>query len=289
MKFDLWIPTASPMTTVELLDAVGRESDARGISTLWVGEHVVLFDQYASRYPYAADGKIPAPSGSGLLDPVVTLSYLAACTKSVRLGTAMLLLPQRNPVYVAKEVSSLDWLSGGRVDLGIGVGWLKEEFEALGVPFAGRAHRTEEAIAAMRALWSDEEASYEGTTTSFHRCFLRPQPVGGAIPVHVGGHSEGAARRAGRIGDGFFPLGVSPAELPPLIDIIRQSATAAGRDPNAVEVTIQVTATRGEEAVADVAMLQELGVSRVLVPAGLFGGDVDDSLARYGEDVIGRF
>src|ERR1035441_6562425 len=131
VKFDLWMPTANPMTTPELLEAAGRESEGRGISTLWVGEHVVLFERYASSYPYAADGNIPAPSGSGLLEPMVTLSYLAACTKSVRLGSAMLLLPQRNPVYVAKEVSSLDWLSAGRVDLGVGVGWLKEEFDAL--------------------------------------------------------------------------------------------------------------------------------------------------------------
>ena len=113
VKFDLWMPTASPMTTFDLLEAVGRESEDRGIATVWVGEHVVLFEQYASSYPYAADGRMPAPSGSGLLEPMVTLSYLAACTKTVRLGTAMLLLPQRNPVYTAKEVSSLDWLSGG--------------------------------------------------------------------------------------------------------------------------------------------------------------------------------
>ena len=143
MKFDLWMPTANPMTTPELLDKVAAESEDRDISTLWVGEHVVLFENYASSYPYAADGRIPAPSGSGLLEPIVTLTYLAARTTTVRLGTAMLLLPQRNPVYTAKEVSTLDWLSGGRVDLGVGVGWLKEEFDALqsAVGTPGRAHR----------------------------------------------------------------------------------------------------------------------------------------------------
>ena len=131
MNFDLWMPTASPMTTPELLDAVAEAAEERNIGTIWVGEHVVLFERYQSHYPYAEDGRIPAPPGSGLLEPLVTLTYLAARTSTVRLGTAMLLLPQRNPVYVAKEVSSLDWLSGGRVDLGIGVGWLKEEFDAL--------------------------------------------------------------------------------------------------------------------------------------------------------------
>ena len=122
MKFDIWLPTASPMATPELLDEVAREAEARGVTTIWVGEHVVLFPDYASHYPYAEDGRIPAPPGSGLLEPLVTLTYLAARTSTVRLGTAMLLLPQRNPVYVAKEVSTLDWLSGGRVDLGVGVG-----------------------------------------------------------------------------------------------------------------------------------------------------------------------
>ena len=143
VKFDLWLPTASPMTTPELLDAVAEGAEQRDIGTIWVGEHVVLFPEYESRYPYAEDGRIPAPPGSGLLEPMVTLTYLAARTSTVRLGTAMLLLPQRNPVYVAKEVSTLDWLSGGRVDLGIGVGWLKEEFDALNTPVGtpGQAHR----------------------------------------------------------------------------------------------------------------------------------------------------
>ena len=109
-----------------------------------MGEHVVLFGQYESSYPYAEDGRIPAPPGSGLLEPMITLTYLAARTTTVRLGTAMLLLPQRNPVYTAKEVSTLDWLSDGRVDLGIGVGWLKEEFDALNVPWERRGRRTDE-------------------------------------------------------------------------------------------------------------------------------------------------
>ncbi|HEX3346218.1 MAG TPA: LLM class flavin-dependent oxidoreductase, partial [Polyangiaceae bacterium] len=144
MKFDLWMPTASPMTTSGLLDVVAEGAEERGIGTIWVGEHVVLFTEYESRYPYADDGRIPAPPGSGLLDPMVTLTYLAARTETVRLGTAMLLLPQRNPVYVAKEVATLDWLSSGRVDIGIGVGWLKEEFDALNTPWPQRGKRTDE-------------------------------------------------------------------------------------------------------------------------------------------------
>src|ERR1019366_8222928 len=158
---------------------------------------------------------------------------------------------QRNPVVLANELATLDSLSGGRMILGAGVGWLREEFDALGVPFDGRGRRTEEAIAAMRALWTQERASFEGATTSFRDCYLRPQPPGGTIPVHIGGHSEAAARRAGRIGDGYFPFGVDRAEVPPLVDIVRRSAEAAGRDPSTIELTMDSYATTTEEATAD--------------------------------------
>jgi probable F420-dependent oxidoreductase len=239
MKFDLWIPTASPMTTVELLDAVGRESDARGISTLWVGEHVVLFDQYASRYPYAADGKIPAPSGSGLLDPMVTLSYLAACTKSVRLGTAMLLLPQRNPVYVAKEVSSLDWLSGGRVDLGIGVGWLKEEFEALGVPWHRRGVRTDEYIEVLRTLWCDDTSSFSGETYTLPPCEMFPKPIQRPHPpLHIGGETDAALRRAARTAQGWHTFNRSPEELAAGLVTLDQLLAEAGRSRDELRITV---------------------------------------------------
>jgi probable F420-dependent oxidoreductase len=227
------------MTTVELLDAVGRESDARGISTLWVGEHVVLFDQYASRYPYAADGKIPAPSGSGLLDPMVTLSYLAACTKSVRLGTAMLLLPQRNPVYVAKEVSSLDWLSGGRVDLGIGVGWLKEEFEALGVPWERRGVRTDEYIEVLRTLWCDDTSSFAGETYTLPPCEMFPKPIQRPHPpLHIGGETDAALRRAARTAQGWHTFNRSPEELAAGLAKLDQLLAEAGRSRDELRITV---------------------------------------------------
>jgi probable F420-dependent oxidoreductase len=289
MEFGVAFANIGSFVQPEPAVRLAQAAEAAGFESIWTVDHVVVPGGYRSAYPYDPSGRLPSGEGTVFPDPLIWLAYVAAGTSTLRLGTGILIVPQRNPLVLAKELATLDHLSGGRMMLGAGIGWLAEEFEALGIPFAGRAHRTEEAIAAMRALWSVEEASYEGTTTSFHRCLLRPQPVGGTIPVHVGGHSEAAARRAGRIGDGFFPLGVSPAELPPLIDVIRQSAAAAGRDPSVVEVTIQNTATRGDEALAEAAMLQELGVSRVLVPAVLFGTDFDESLARYGEEVIGRF
>jgi probable F420-dependent oxidoreductase len=239
MQFDLWVPTASPMTTFDLLQTLAAESEARGISTLWVGEHVVLFAEYASAYPYAPDGKIPAPSGSGLLDPMVTLSYLAACTTSVRLGTAMLLLPQRNPVYVAKEVSSLDWLSGGRVDLGIGVGWLKEEFDALGLPWERSGARTDEYIEVLRTLWCDDTSSYVGDTFRLPECEMFPKPIQQPHPpIHIGGETDAALRRVARTAQGWHTFNRSPHDLAAGLDKLDGFLAEAGRSRTDLRITV---------------------------------------------------
>jgi probable F420-dependent oxidoreductase len=221
-------------------------------------------------------------------DPLIWLAYVAAGTSTLRLGTGILIVPQRNPLVLAKELATLDILSGGRMILGAGLGWLEEEFDALGIPFTGRGQRTEEAIGAMRALWSQEQASFDGSTVGFRNCCLRPQPVGGTIPVHVGGHSQAAARRAGRIGDGFFPFGVTRDELPSLLQAMRCSAQEAGRDPASIELSIQGHVTIGDGALAEVRALHELGATRVVIQAVLFGDDFQRSLRRYGDDVIGR-
>ena len=239
MKFDLWMPTASPMTTPELLDAVAEGAEARGIGTIWVGEHVVLFEQYESRYPYAEDGRIPAPPGSGLLEPLVTLTYLAARTATVRLGTAMLLLPQRNPVYVAKEVSSLDWLSGGRVDLGVGVGWLKEEFDALNVPWERRGRRTDEYLEVLRTLWVDDTSSFHGEIYDLPPSQMYPKPVQQPHPpIHIGGETAAALRRAARRGQGWHTFNRSPAELATGLAELDKELAAAGRSRAELRITV---------------------------------------------------
>ncbi len=239
MKFDLWLPTASPMTTPELLDAVAEGAEARGIGTIWIGEHVVLFEDYASRYPYAEDGRIPAPPGSGLLEPLITLTYLAARTSTVRLGTAMLLLPQRNPVYVAKEVSSLDVLSGGRVDLGIGVGWLKEEFEALNVPWGQRGRRTDEYLQVLRTLWTDNPSEFHGETYDLPDCEMFPKPVQRPHPpIHIGGETPAALRRAARVGQGWHTFNRSPGELAAGLAELDLQMEAAGRSGADLRITV---------------------------------------------------
>jgi probable F420-dependent oxidoreductase len=239
MKFDLWMPTASPMTTFDLLDSVAAESEDRGISTIWVGEHVVLFEDYSSNYPYSADGRIPAPPGSGLLDPMVTLSYLAARTRTVRLGTAMLLLPQRNPVYTAKEVSSLDWLSGGRVDLGIGVGWLKEEFDVLNVSWEHRGARTDEYVEVLRTLWCDDSSSFDGALYQLPVCEMFPKPVQHPHPpIHIGGESPAALRRVARLGQGWHTFNRTPSELASGLKELDVHLAEAGRSRDELRITV---------------------------------------------------
>jgi len=287
MRFGVAFANIGPFVDpTEAVRLAGAAEDS-GFESIWTVDHVVVPAGYRSAYPYDPSGRLPSGEATVFPDPLIWLAYVAARTSTLRLGTGILIVPQRNPLILAKELATLDSLSGGRMILGAGIGWLEEEFRALGVPFSGRAPRMEEAIAAMRALWSQEQASFDGQTVSFAPSFLRPQPARGSIPVHIGGHSPAAARRAGRIGDGWFPLGVGPEELPPLIDLIRTSAEEVGRDPDAIEVTVQCTAVGGGEAVTAVRSLQRIGVTRVLVPSVLFGNEFETSLARYGEDVIG--
>jgi probable F420-dependent oxidoreductase len=214
VRIDLWVPTANPFTTPELLAVIAEEAEQRGVGTLWVGEHVVLFDQYTSIYPYSEDGRIPAPPGSGLLEPLSTLAHLSALTSTVRLGTAMLLLPQRNPVYTAKEVATLDWLSKGRVDLGIGVGWLEEEFNAVNVSWPKRGKRTDEYLEVLNTLWRDETSAYEGEFYSLNPCSMFPKPVQQPHPpIHIGGESDAALARTARSGQGWHTFNRRPDQL----------------------------------------------------------------------------
>ena len=281
MRVDLWIPTATPFATPELLASVGREAEARGFGAIWVGEHVVLFEEYASSYPYADDGKIPAPPGTGLLEPLNTLSFLAAHTTTVRLGTAMVLLPQRNPVYTAKEVATLDWLSGGRVDFGIGVGWLEEEFRAVNVPWPRRGRRTDEYLEVLRTLWVDDTSQFEGEFYSLNPCQMFPKPVQSPVPVHIGGESDAALARVARSGDGWHTFNRSPEELAGPLARLTALLDAEGRSLADIEITVcpyfqpldADIAARYAEAGAD-------AVSALLIPID------EDSLRTQLDDLV---
>jgi probable F420-dependent oxidoreductase len=289
MKFGVAFANIGPMTYPEGAAAIGQAAEAGGIESLWTVEHVLVPAGYESPYPYSPTGKMPGPDDSDIPDPLIWLSFVAASTSTIRLGTGILILPQRNPIVVAKEIATLDRLSGGRVELGIGVGWLEEEFDALGISFADRGKRTDDNVAVLRALWAEGEASYSSEYTTFSGAYSRPRPAQAHLPIHIGGHSKAAARRAGRIGDGFFPGKGSHEELAELIDVMRKSAAEHGRDPDAIEVSAGGNGALGSGALDEVKALADLGVSRVIIPPLAFDPEGQKAaFGKYGEDVISR-
>jgi probable F420-dependent oxidoreductase len=180
----------------------------------------------------SAPGVVPMP------DPLEVLAHLAATTEHLRLGTCVVVAPLHSPAILAKRTATLDLLSGGRLLLGLGIGWQREEYAAVGVPFEGRGQRLEECVGAMRALWADHPATYEGKSVSFTNVHLTLSPTNGRVPIVLGGNSEPAVRRAGRIADGWFPYVISPEDLARGAHALRDSAEAAGRSGDDIEITV---------------------------------------------------
>lgn len=263
VKFGLLYVNASELGAPEHAKAVAIAAEQAGFESLWAIEHIVVPQGYETQYPYSDSGRMPIGEDASLPEPLTWLAYVAAVTERIRLCTGVLVLPQRNPLLLAKAVASLDFLSGGRVTLGIGAGWLKEEFDALGFPFEGRGKRLDETIEILRRLWREPAASFEGEHFSFGPVICRPQPPSGSVPIVIGGHSEIAAKRAGRVGDGFYP---GKGNIFGLYQLARETAETAGRDPDAIELTSGV----GDHQLQDLSFfrrLAEKGVSRVLIPA----------------------
>lgn len=273
---------------IEGTDAIElcKVAESAGFESVWGGEHVVLPDTILSKYPYTEDGKIPAEPDTPIPDPLIWLAYVAAAAPTLRLGTCILIVPQRNPLVLAKELATLDRLSGGRVELGLGVGWLQEEFEALGIPWERRGARNDEYIEAMRALWAAPHAEYHGQFVDFDPATCSPRPVNGDIPVIVGGDSEAALNRAVRLAQGYFPGEGDAAELGKLLDRLRQKAEDAGRDPSSIEINAMFGA-QFMDAAAGVEQMAGIGVDRIMVPAFFFAGPEGlDNLQKFAEVVM---
>ncbi|MEM7339662.1 MAG: LLM class F420-dependent oxidoreductase [Actinomycetota bacterium] len=286
MKFGLRYCNTGPYVhaanAVELVQA----GEAAGFESAWTIEHTVMPATYDSPYPYSDDGKLAAGSEDmPLPDPLMWMAFMAGVTSTLRFGTAILILPQHNPVITAKQVATLDHLSGGRIMLGIGVGWMREEFDAIGASFDDRGPRTDEYVAAMRELWTAERPTFHGEFVNFDETYCRPQPAQGSVPIIIGGDTKIAARRAGRLGDGYFPArGASPE----LFDIVRRTAEEHGRDPDAIEFTAQLP-----DDLDDIPAMAARGVSRIAVPVSGVAGlgaaiATPDDCARWTE-VIERY
>jgi len=270
----------SGATTPDLIADSGRIAEEVGFHSLWVPEHVVFFREYASRYPYSADGRIPG-NPDGVMEPLTALTFVAACTERIRLGTGICLVPQRNPIYTAKQVADLDYLSKGRLDFGIGVGWLREEFAALDVPWERRGARTRECIAVMKTLWCDEVSSFHGEFYDLPACLQNPKPAQKPHPPLIfGGESDAALRRVAELGQGWFGYNLTPDQLDANLKRLDTLLEQAGR--SRADVKIQVS-PRGRYDSDILARFRDSGVDQVVLP--LFGRNADrvrqraDSLA----------
>jgi probable F420-dependent oxidoreductase len=284
MKFGIAFANVGPFSQPEPFEGLVRSAEENGIESLWTVEHVVVPVGYESPYPYSPSGRMPGPENSPIPDPILPLVYAAALTERLRLGTGILILPQRHPAYVAKEIATLDVLSRGRALLGVGIGWLEEEFEVVGVPFRERAPRTEEAVRAIRALWAERPEPFEGRFYRWPAVESNPKPVQRpGVPVVVGGHVEGAARRAARVGDGFFP--VQSDKLPQLLPALRAECERIGRDPSQIELTTSLPA-RELDAVR---RMQDLGVSRLVMGPPAFDAEgLRRALCDFADRVIAK-
>ena len=286
MKFGLFFANAGPFSVPDTFEVLVRTADEVGIESIWAVEHVVVPVGYESQYPYSKDGRMPGPENSPIGDPLIALSYAAALTRNLRLGSGVIILPQRHPTYVAKEAATLDVLSRGRAILGVGIGWLQEEFDVLGVPFRERAARTEESVRAIRSLWSDKSEGFDGDFYRWKPVESNPKPIQKpGVPIVVGGHVEGAARRAARVGDGFFPARGGLERMPGLIQAMSDECGKVGRDPAEIEITA------GEAQIEPdlVRRYEEMGVSRLVMPPPAFDPEgIKRALSEFADNVIAK-
>src|SRR6266545_1725996 len=264
MKVGAFVPLGTLNANPTFLRTLGPALEERGFESVWVAEHVVLFDDYASQYPYAPDGRFPGGGDTGLLEPLTALAYLAAVTETVRLGTGICLIAQRNPVYTAKQVADVDVLSDGRVDFGVGIGWLREEFEAVAAPFDHRAARAREHLAVMKTLWQDDVSSFDGRYSHLPPCRLYPKPVQQPHPpIHFGGETDAAFTRVADLGQGWYGFNRTPEEVPDAVGRLEQLLDERGRSRDEITVSICPYFKGVDRAALE--RYRDAGVDRVIV------------------------
>lgn len=267
MKIGVFATFMSPHATPAMVRDFAMRAEGIGLDSIWMGEHVALFDKNTYGYPGSKDGRIPVPAGGGMLDVTATFGFLAAATTTLRFGTGVALVPQRNPIYTAKEMVTLDWLSGGRLDFGIGVGWNKEEVEACGYKWEDRGARCDEFLEVMRRLWTEPVVDFKGKWVQFETLRMDPKPVQKPhIPIIVGGYADAAFRRAVQFGAGWYGFNLDPARTKAMLEKLDAAFAKAGkkRDAN-YEIVITPPMTMTADAMQEYAAL---GVHRLVVMLG---------------------
>ena len=274
MRFGLHLPHLGRSASREVLRGFARAAEELGFDSLWVSDHVVVPRVVESRYPYNDSGEFPFRADATWLDPIATLLFIAGCTERVELGTAVLIIPYRNPVVQAKELATLDFVSGGRLVLGIGTGWMAEEFAALDVPFEHRGARTDEYLRLITQLWTSDDSRFEGKFYHVGDVGFYPKPLRQPHPpILGGGHSEPAFRRGGRYCGGWLGANVSPAEVAGQFARVRAHAAQAGRDPAALTLAARIPlryVPGNEQALSDtIGEYRAAGVAHLVFDMGV--------------------
>jgi probable F420-dependent oxidoreductase len=294
MKIGCHLPMFGPIGTRENVLAFARRIEALGYDSLWASDHVVIPHRIASRYPYSPEGRFPLAPEVPFLEPLVTLALVAGITERVQLGTSILVLPHRNPVLAAKMAATLDHLAGGRVLLGVGVGWMREEIELLGGSYDRRGAWSDEAIGVMRACWRDGRTSHRGEFFSVDDVGVFPKPARGDIPILIGGHTPRALRRVVALGDGWHAAFITPAALTQDLERLRAECARQQRpfDRLSISVRAGLSLRSGplgperkplqgslDQVVADLAAYRDLGVDSILLETRY--RDLPDMLTTY--------
>ena len=285
MKIGL-IPINIQMTSLEQLVGLSQFVESQGFESVWTFEHVMVPVEYESRYPYNKEGKMGGGSDNPFLDPLIALTAVAAHTKTLRLGTGVNILSQANPLLLAKQAASLDVLSGGRFMLGAGIGWLKEEFDAMGVPFERRGARYDDYVVAMRKVWSGEVVEHQSDFINWTNFQSYPKPVqDGGVPIIIGGSKGKVFERIAKLGDGWFAPTNDAAGLEPMLEPLKAACEAEGRDYDSIEITSMWDNQGGLDAIK---AFEDIGVSRVLVPLFALGRDPVAGISKLAEDIVAK-
>ena len=307
--FGTSLPSRGDMASPENLRTLAQRAESLGFDSVWVSDHIILPRKVDSFYPYAADGVATFQPDEDYYEPLAALNFLAGCTQKIRLGTHVLILPYRNPVLTAKMLSTLDVLSGGRLILGAGVGWMEEEFQALGLDtYAQRGAVTDEYIQLFKELWTKDDPVFQGEHYQLSGMGFMPKPVQKPHPpIWIGGHTNPAIRRAAEYGDGWMPIGLrppailEPEELAEKIARLRRLTVRAGRPEDAVSLCFSTGVTfddspgatrrmmsgRAEQIAADLRQYQDLGVRNFIL--GFPGESVaalDEAMEQFSKQVM---
>ncbi len=284
MKLGL-IPVNIGMNDPAQIIGLAQLAESAGFESVWTFEHVIVPLDYASKYPYNSSGKMGAAPETSLVDPLIALTAIAAATKTIRLGTGVNILSQTNPLLLAKQTASLDFMSGGRFMLGVGIGWLQEEFIAMGTPFEKRGARFDDYVAAMRKVWSGEVVEHQSEFLNWSGFKSYPLPKQNPMPIIMGGNKGKILERIARFGNGWFVPGSDPSELVNQLSQLKTECTRLGRDFGEIEITCMWPGAGGIEALQ---VLEKAGVHRAVVPLMALGANPMEGIQRLGKEVIPR-